>query len=68
MSRLQMPPAAHWGTMELAQTDALAKRGRAHTHLRDLLERRSSILHARERETIVDAADALLFDEPDGWE
>jgi hypothetical protein len=46
-------------------TDRLAARGRSHTHLRELLDARESILHAPEREVLLDAADALLFDEPD---
>jgi hypothetical protein len=46
-------------------TDRLAARGRSHTHLRDLLDARESILHANEREILLDAADALLFDETD---
>jgi hypothetical protein len=46
-------------------TDRLAARGRSHSHLRDLLDARASILHAPEREVLLDAADALLFDEPD---
>jgi hypothetical protein len=46
-------------------TDRLAARGRSHTHLRELLDARESILHAGEREVLLDAADALLFDEPD---
>jgi hypothetical protein len=46
--------------------DSLAARGRSHTHLRELLDARDPILHAPERELLLDAADALLFDEPDG--
>jgi hypothetical protein len=46
-------------------TDRLAARGRSHSHLRDLLDARAPILHAREREALLDAADALLFDETD---
>jgi hypothetical protein len=46
--------------------DSLAARGRSHTHLRELLDARDPILHASERERLLDAADALLFDEPDG--
>ena len=46
-------------------TDRLAARGRSHTQLRELLDARASILHAGEREVLLDAADALLFDEPD---
>jgi hypothetical protein len=44
-------------------TDRLAARGRSHTHLREMLHAREGILHAREREAVLDAADALLFDE-----
>ena len=46
--------------------DSLAARGRSHTHLRELLDARASILHPSERERLLDAADALLFDETDG--
>jgi len=47
-------------------SEDLARRGRAHTRLRELLDARGpSSLHAHEREQIVDAADALLFGEPD---
>lgn len=46
--------------------DSLAARGRSHTHLRELLDARDPILHASERERLLDTADALLFDEPDG--
>jgi len=46
--------------------DSLAARGRSHTHLRELLDARDSILHAHEREQLLDAADALLFDESEG--
>ena len=45
--------------------DSLAARGRSHTHLRELLDARDPILHANERELLLDAADALLFDEPE---
>ena len=47
-------------------TSSLAARGRSHTQLRDLLDARAPILHPHERELLLDAADALLFDEPDG--
>src|SRR3954470_21352245 len=47
-------------------TGSLAERGRCHTRLRELLADRASILHAHERELLLDAADALLFDEPAG--
>ena len=44
----------------------LARRGRAHTRLRELIDARGpALVHAGERETLVDAADALLFGEPD---
>jgi hypothetical protein len=46
-------------------TDTLAARGRSHTQLRQLLDARESLLHGHERETLLDAADALLFCEPD---
>jgi hypothetical protein len=45
---------------------SLAERGRCHTRLRQLVGDRAAILHAREREVLLDAADALLFDEPGG--
>src|SRR3954451_15396075 len=44
---------------------ALAHRGRSHTQLRQLLDARESLLHGPERETLLDAADALLFCEPE---
>jgi ABC-type nitrate/sulfonate/bicarbonate transport system substrate-binding protein len=47
-------------------TSSLAARGRSHTQLRDLLDARAGILHPHERELLLDAADALLFAEPDG--
>jgi hypothetical protein len=47
-------------------TGSLAERGLCHTRLRDLLAARESILHAHERDLLLDAADALLFDEPEG--
>jgi hypothetical protein len=46
-------------------TGSLAERGRCHTRLREMLAERATILHAPERELLLDAADALLFDEPD---
>jgi hypothetical protein len=46
-------------------SEALAHRGRSHTQLRQLLDARESLLHGHERETLLDAADALLFCEPD---
>jgi hypothetical protein len=39
-------------------------RGRAHTRLRAELNRQG-LLHRHERELLLDAADALLFDEPE---
>jgi hypothetical protein len=47
-------------------TRSLAERGRCHTRLRELVADREAILHASEREVLLDAADALLFGEPDG--
>jgi hypothetical protein len=47
-------------------TGSLVERGRCHTRLRELLADRAAILHGPERESLLDAADALLFDEPDG--
>jgi hypothetical protein len=49
-------------------TTSLVERGRAHTRLREMLDSRATILHAGEREIIIDAADALLFDEADAWD
>ena len=50
-------------------SEDLARRGRAHTRLRELLDERGpAALHAHEREQLVDAADALLFNEPDALE
>ena len=52
-----------------ASSDDLARRGRAHTRLRELLDSRGpTALHQHEREQLVDAADALLFNEPDALE
>jgi len=49
--------------------DDLARRGRAHTRMRELLDARGETsLHQHERELLVDAADALLFGEPDALE
>ena len=48
--------------------DSLADRGRSHTHLRELLDARDPLLHAHEREQLLDAADAQLFDEPEAGE
>jgi hypothetical protein len=50
-------------------SEDLVRRGRAHTRLRELLAARGpALLHEHEREQIVDAADALLFGEPDALE
>ena len=50
-------------------SDDLARRGRAHTRLRELLDARGpAVLHPYERDQLVDAADALLFGEPDALE
>jgi len=50
-------------------SEDLARRGRAHTRLRELLDERGpAALHAHEREQLVDAADALLFNEPEALE
>jgi len=48
-------------------TDADPRSARAHSHtrLRRLLADREAILHRSERAVLLDAADALLFDEPD---
>jgi hypothetical protein len=44
----------------------MAARAHSHTRLRHLIADRAAILHRDERELLLDAADALLFDEPDG--
>ena len=50
-------------------SEDLARRGRAHTRLRELLSARGpAMLHADERDQLVDAADALLFAETDAPE
>jgi hypothetical protein len=50
-------------------SEDLSRRGRAHTRLRELLDARGpALLHADEREQLVDAADALLFNENDALE
>jgi hypothetical protein len=50
-------------------SEDLARRGRAHTRLRELLDERGpSAMQDGEREQLVDAADALLFAEPDALE
>jgi hypothetical protein len=50
-------------------SEDLARRGRAHTRLRELLDTRGPAdLQTHEREQLVDAADALLFNEPDALE
>lgn len=47
------------------EIDSLAARGSSHTQLRELLDARATIVHPGERDALLDAADALLFDEPD---
>ena len=50
-------------------SEDLARRGRAHTRLRELLDSRGpAVLHQRESDQLVDAADALLFNEPEALE
>ena len=50
-------------------SEDLARRGRAHTRLRELLDARGdAVLQANERDQLVDAADALLFAEEDALE
>ena len=50
-------------------SEDLARRGRAHTRLRELLDARGpAVLHRYERDQLVDAADALLFNEEDALE
>jgi hypothetical protein len=50
-------------------SEDLARRGRAHTRLRELLDDRGpTALYQAEREQLVDAADALLFAEEDALE
>jgi hypothetical protein len=50
-------------------SEDLARRGRAHTRLRELLAARGpSSLHDHEREQIMEAADGLLFNEPGSLE
>ena len=50
-------------------SEDLSRRGRAHTRLRELLDARGpALMHAGEREQLVDAADALLFNEAEGLE
>jgi hypothetical protein len=52
-----------------SSNEDLARRGRAHTRLRELLDARGpAVLHQHERELLVDAADALLFNEGDALE
>jgi hypothetical protein len=48
--------------------DSLAARGRSHTHLRELLDARDTLLHSHEREQLLDVADALLFSEAEADE
>ncbi len=45
--------------------ELLAARAHSHTRLRQLLADRAAILHRDEHELLLDAADALLFDESD---
>jgi hypothetical protein len=45
--------------------EPLAARAQSHTRLRQLVADRAAILHRDERELLLDAADALLFDESD---
>jgi ABC-type uncharacterized transport system YnjBCD ATPase subunit len=52
--------------MHITTTQELAARGHAHTTLRNELDRQGP-LHRHERELLLEAADALLFDEPEGW-
>ena len=54
-----------WRFTGCMDSAALAHRGRSHTQLRQLLDARESLLHGHERETLLDAADALLFCEPE---
>lgn len=49
-------------------THHLAERGASYTELIGLLERQKASLHPSERQVFSDAADALLFDEPDRQE
>ena len=50
-------------------SDDLARRGRARTRLRELLDARGpAVLHPYERDQLVDAGDALLFGDRDGLE
>ena len=50
-------------------SEDLARRGRAHTRLRELLDEPGpASLQQQEREQLVDAADALLFNEPESME
>ena len=58
----ETPARRFTGCMDSA---ALAHRGRSHPQLRQLLDARESLLHGHERETLLDAADALLFCEPE---
>jgi len=48
--------------------ESLVERGRSHTRLRELLDARDSLLHGNEREQLLDAADAQLFEEPEAAE
>ena len=51
--------------MSSSEAAPLSARAHSHTRLRRLLTDRASILHRDEHVTLLDAADALLFDEPD---
>ena len=48
-----------------SEADPRSARAHSHTRLRRLLADRVAILHRDERVMLLDAADALLFDEPD---
>jgi hypothetical protein len=48
-------------------TQEMIDRGRRHTAFRTELNRQG-VLHAHERELLLDAADTLLFDEPEAPE
>jgi hypothetical protein len=48
----------------MMMTEEIVARGHAHTALRAEL-RRQGPLHRHERELVLEAADALLFDEPE---
>ena len=48
-----------------SEADTRSVRAHSHTRLRRLLADRAAILHRDEHVVLLDAADALLFDEPD---